>query len=596
MKKYKNRQEVEEKYKWDLTEFYKDENDFNESYKKICSLVKDIFKYKGCTKDSNKLHEFLVTYINVLAEIENLEVYAYMVNDQELGKSDSIEKLNKIVKLESDFNINTNFFQPELLKLTIDEYNRLFEHDKLDEFKSFLDKIYREKEHTLSEKEQNIITTLLSSTNNFDNISSNLINKESDYGIIKLDGEEIELAPTNYRLFLKNKDVNVRREAYTKLNSVLERNSQTYASLLNNYVTLNNNNSKLHNFKNAWDEKLFNLNLSNKVFENLNKSCEKNVDILQKYFKLYKKVLKLDELHTYDLSLKLTNNDKEYSIDDATNLVRNSLSVLGDDYVSKYDYIIKNRHIDYCQYKGKQSGGYNISSLNRNSRILMSYNYDIDSVSTIAHECGHNVHHQYIMENNPLQYSSIMTIVSEVASLTNECLLSNYLIEHGKTKEEKLSGIENIMNVFVSNFYGAIREGKMEQDFYNIVDNGGTITNDVLNDLSISSIKKYYGDSVVDDYYTKNGWIRRSHYYMNFYLYSYAICISVASNVASKIINGDKEILNKYKKFLSCGSSKWPKDIFKEIDIDLENEDVYLNAIKYFNSLIDKFNEIYDSE
>jgi oligoendopeptidase F len=222
----------------------------------------------------------------------------------------------------------------------------------------------------------------------------------------------------------------------------------------------------------------------------------------------------------------------------------------------------------------------------------MSFNYNLDSVSTLAHEAGHNVHHQFVNQNNALQYRFPSSIVAEVVSLTNECLLSSYLAEKGKTKEEKLSGIANILGVITSNLFDAVREGKLEQDIYKEVLKNGMVTKDFLDKKSKSSLKKLYGPAVKCDKYASNSWVTRSHYYMNFYLYSYAICISVATNVAKKILEGDKIMLDNYYKFMKLGSDKWPNEAFSILGVDLESPQVYQNAIDYFNDLIDKYEEI----
>ena len=287
-----------------------------------------------------------------------------------------------------------------------------------------------------------------------------------------------------------------------------------------------------------------------------------------------------------------TKSNKEYSIPEAQQLVREAIKPLGEEYLAKYDKVIKNRYVDYCQYKGKCSGGYSFSTMRQDSRILMSFNYNLDSVSTLAHEAGHNVHHQFVNECNPLQYRFPSSIVAEVVSLTNECLLSSYLAENGKTKEEKLAGIANILGVITSNLFDAVREGKLEQDIYKEVLKNGMVTKDFLDKKSKASLKKLYGSAVKCDKYAANSWVTRSHYYMHFYLYSYAICISVATNVAKKILEGDKEMLDNYYKFMKLGSDKWPMEAFEVLGVDLESPLVYQNAIDYFDDLIKKYEEV----
>lgn len=589
MRKYKSRDEVEEKYKWDLTDFFENEEDFNKSFKEAKNKVECLKKYVGCTKDANKLYEFLTNDISTMALVERLYIYAYLINDEVLGISKNIDRKNKTSDLFNMYSQNTSFFSPELLKLSRDEYKNLFkQNSKLNEFKISLDDIYRNKEHILDENSENIISDLTNAMNHFEDMSSTMLNTEHNYGKIVIDGEEEKITTTNLSRMLKNEDRNIRKEAREKFSKVLQNYAISSSQFLNGYVKANITTSKLHKFKNPWNAKLFKLKLTDKSFKTLVNTVEKHTDSLQKYYRLLKKYFNFDKLYQYDLNLDLTKDKIKYSIDDAQDLCLKAIESLGEDYVNHFKKIIDNRYIDYAQYPSKRSGAYSFAPLDRDSRILMSFNYNLDSVSAIIHEGGHNVHHQYLKENNLLQYREVSSLVSEVASLTNECLLSNYLFNNGSTKDEKISGIHNIIDVIISNLFGAVREGKMEEDFYVYIENGNSITKDYMNELTLDSLKKYYGSEVELDCYSDISWCRRNHYYMNYYLYNYAFCISVATNVASKIIDGDKDMLSKYLKFLKTGSDHDVSDIFKIIDIDLEDERVYENAIKYFDTMVER--------
>lgn len=598
MQKYNNRNEVPEEFKWDLTPFFKNDTEWETSFNEVSKMVDELKDYVGCTKDAEKLYEFLNKQIEVVALWENLYVYAYLINDQELGVAESLVRKNKAESLEAIIVSNSSFFAPELLSLNKEEYNQLFiDNPKLEDYKADLDRTYREKEHVLSESEEKIIAELVNAMNHYDDMSSNLINSQHDYGKVKDEnGEVVTIAVNNYRSLMRKKDVNIRKRVYNLFNRKIAQYSGSNAMFLNSYVSMNETIAKIRRFKDSWNSKLFGLNMPNNVFKTLVKTTEDNLSSLHKYYELKRDVFGLDILHRYDLSLELAKSSKEYSIPEAQKLVREAIKPLGEEYIAKYDKIINNRYIDYCQYKGKCSGGYSFATILEDSRILMSFNHNLGSVSTIAHESGHNVHHQFVNENNDKQYRSTPSIVAEVISLTNECLLSSYLAENGSSKEEKLAGIANMLDVIANNLFDAVREGKLEQEMYNEVKNGGMLTKEFLDKKSRNSLKKYYGPAVKNDKYASNSWVTRSHYYMNFYLYSYAICISVASNVARKILTGDKEMLNNYYKFMKLGSDKWPMEAFKVLGVDLENPQVYEGAIKYFEELIDKYREIYTQD
>jgi len=595
MRKYNSRKDVPEKYKWDLTDFFKDENDFNINLNKTNELIKELEKYKGCTKNADILNEYLNISFECIRLWENLYVYSLLINDQELGISSSISRKNKVLKMMIELDKNMAFFVPELLQLEKKEYDKLFLDCKsLLEYKSYLDDIFRWKAHTLTENEEKIVSELINSMDNFSDISSTMLNNEHNYGKIKLEDNSSEvIATNNYRKLLKNKNRSIRRRVYTSFNKKIDEYSSINAMLLNSYVNMNNSIAKIRHFNSVWNKKLFELNMNDKVFNSLINVTESNINILQKYYTLRKRIFGFEKLYVYDLNLDLGGSSKEYTIEEAQNLLLKAVEPLGENYCLHFKKIFDNKYIDYCQYKGKESGAYSCSTLDKNSRILMSFNGDIDSISTIAHEGGHNVHHQYTVEYNPIQYRDVPNIVAEVASLTNECLLSQYIFNNSNDKKEKLEGLENIIRVIASNLFGAVREGKMEQDMYRYVEEGNCLTKDYLDTLSQKSLEKYYGNEIVLNKYAKNDWVNRSHYYMNFYLYSYAISISVAVNVVSKILAGDNDMLNKYIEFLRTGSNKNPIDVFSILGINIEEESVYLNAINYFDNLINEYEKLY---
>lgn len=592
MRQYNSRSEVPEKYKWNLDDYFKSEEEFRQYFKKTEEMIPELSHYIGCCLNSDKLYEYLSKSIEIAARIMNLYGYCYLVNDQELGNSDSVERLNKSLSLDSKYEAVNSFFAPELLRLSKEEYTKLFENKKLDEFRIYLDQIYCDKEYILSEKEEKVIASISSSLHQFEEISSSLLNSEHNYGRVIIKGREEQIATNNYSHLMKNKDVNIRLEVYEKMNRVLSQYGGTCAKLLNGYVSMNNTLAQLHHFSGAWEKKLHSNHLSNHVYTSLVHAAESNLDILHQYYHLKKKALGFDTLHPYDLYLSPTSSDLSYSIEEAKQMVLNAIQLLGDDYYSRFKRIFDERHIDYCQYKGKSNGGYNLSTLDKNSKILMNYKEDLLSVSTIAHEGGHFVNHEYITENNPIQYRDLRVVIAEVASLTNEFLLSNYLLENSKSLSEKLNSLENLLDLFVSNFFGSVREGKMEQEMYDYVSKGSSLTKEFLDGLSYSSLEKYYGDAVELDSYCKNGWIKRSHYYMDFYLYSYAICISVAVVCAKKILSKDRDFVAKYIKFLSTGSDIYPIDVYKILGINLEGEKIYQEAIEYFASLMDKYSDL----
>ena len=594
MKKYGSRNDVPEKYQWDLKFLYKNDEEWLKAFEETEKEIPKLESYSGKLNNVDILLEYLELDIKIGCASMDLNVYAMTKLDEDLSNSKYQDMFGKATVIDNKYSVAVSFFEPELLSINKEDFNKLVGDKKLAKFSTYLKKIYRFKDHVLNASEEKIVSSLISTASSYSHISSNMLNSCHEYGYITHDdGTKEEIMTTNYRKLMKNLPRNKRKQIYNKFNKVLDKYASVSAALLNDYVKTCASLSKIYKFDSSWEKKLFGLELDDKVFKSLVEVAKSSKEVLKKYVKLKAKVHNLNKVMPWDSSLELYKNNHEYTIEDAQELVRNAVKPLGEDYVKHFDEVINKRCVDYCQYKNKASGGYNVSVLDKkNSLIFMSFNNDLSSVSTLAHEAGHNVHHQYIYDNNEISYRFQPVIVAEVASLTNECLLSDYLINNA-SKEEALNGLSNIIYVILNNFNGAVQEGDMELKFHKYVEDGGTITKEYMSNLTKESIFDFYPKKKLDSDYETCSWIRRSHYYEAFYLFSYSISISAALYVSREILNGNKEMLDNYINFLKTGSSKNVYETYKVLGIDLSDKRVYEYAVKCLDNYIDTFDKLY---
>ena len=597
MKNYQSRSEVPEKYKFDLTDFYSSLEEAKQTLKKLEAKIEQEKEWEEKEIDAFSLETYLIQRTDLEQEIENLYAYAYLSHDVDLENQEILEFLELVWNVNTKMEANNAFFEPWIISLKEETFEKLFQQNKnLLSYEQLLRKIYKEKEHRLSKEEERLITILTENFNSYHTLSQTLINQEHDYGSIKLQQEKWNIIPSNVRFLKQQKEEKVRKAVHQKFGKKLKQYQKTESAYLYYYIKNRLNLSKIRHFQNTWEEKRYHIELPNELFKNLVSSAKEHIDSYQNYYRLIKKVLHQKTLHSYDTLQNWSTMNQKYSIEEAAEIIQKALEPLGDNYQAKLKKVFEKRYIDYCSYKGKVNGGYSLSTSTHPSRIVMSYTESMTDILTIAHEIGHNIHHQYTQENNPSWYQNISMYVAEIASLTNEFLVNDYFKKHGKTQEEKKSGIEHTIKTFQNNFFGAIMEGEMEEKMYEHIENGNTITADFLNQLAKKQLKDYQGNTIKQDEYSSYMWVTRSHYYLDFYLYSYAICISIAANIAKRIIEKEPNIIQKYEEFLSSGSDITPVSAYQKLGIDIQKKEVFENAISFFQEQLNAYENLLNKE
>lgn len=592
---YKTREEVPTEYKWDLTTRYQTEDDFENDYKRLSEELKEISNYKGkVTTSSDDLYECLSKYFELDQQLGKLYVYANLRNTEDLSNTNSKLMLDKASNLFTEFAYHSSFLEPSILECDSSIIRKYIdENSNLKEYEVYLNRLLKAKEHILSEDKEQIVSLLTKNNSTFSKVADILKDSAINFGtIVDEEGNELELTQGNFHKFMQSTNREIRKEAYNRMYSNLIPFKNVFGSLLISKYESFDSVVKVRNYKDSFDMTIFDNNIPREVNESLYKVINNRLDVYQKYFKMIKDKLKYDIIYPYDLSTRLLDYKKEYSIEDSKNLILNALSCMGEEYQDGLRKAFDERWIDFCTYKGKESGAYSYGNYGNTPVVFLNYNYRLDDVSALAHELGHAMHTYFSDKNNNYVNADYELFVAEVASLTNEILLSNYILNNSNSNEEKAASIYNLLDVIQNNLFSAGLEGEFENILHNKVNNGEVLSTDDLSNTIYELKNRYYGNVVELTEESKYSWIRRSHYYRPFYLYMYAVGVSSACYAAKKIINNDKEFLDKYLNFLKSGGKKYPIDLLKDAGIDVMNEEVFNSAIDYFNELIDEFIEL----
>lgn len=597
--KQKTRSEIDKNYQWDLSTIYGSIDEWNKEYISTKDKLPSLTKYKGSLlKDANTLLEFLNLDTEINRKLDKLFSYAHLLNDEDTTNTKNQELFGKIVNLNNEYSKITTFVKPELLKSNYEQIKAFYKDlPELKEYEVLLEEIYRYKEHTLDEREERIVAELNKSLSSPSEIFEKLTDADMKFpDIVDEKGNSVEFTESNYSIFIRSKDRRVRKDAFNILHNTYGKYkntlSETYASLVEVEVAL----SKIYNFESAIKMSLFDDNIDVSVYDNLVKTVNENLKELYKYYDLRKKILNLDEQHLYDTYVSLVEDDnKNYTFSEAKDLVLKALSVLGDDYVEILNKAFDEKWIDVFNNVGKRSGAYSSGCYDTNPFILLNFEGKLDDVSTLSHELGHSVHSYLSREFNSYQNASYKIFVAEVASTVNELLLNNYMLKNTSDKNEKLLILNKQLELFKSTIFRQTMFAEFERDMHAIVEQNGVLTNEVLCDAYYKLVKKYFGDSVYIDETIKYEWSRIPHFYYNFYVYKYATGLSAAAFIASQILSGNKEYIEKYKNFLKLGGSMYPIDELKQIDIDMTKKEVVESAIEMFKNTLEEFEKLIDS-
>ncbi len=592
----KERKDIEQKFKWDLSSLYENEGLWESDFNKSKEITAEIVKFKGKLKeDSDNLFKVLKLSDDLGRIIENLYTYAKMKLDENTADGKYQALSDRAESLSVDIETQTSFIVPEVMAMgdkKVHEY--VDSNDGLKIYNQFLNELLRQKPHTLSEKEECIIAQMGELSSSPENIYSMLNNADIVFPKIKgEDGKEVEITHGNFIPLMESKDRDVRKNAFKALYGTYNSYRNTFATSLNSEVKKNIFYSKVRKYDSALESALDGGNIPVSVYNNLIDVVGDNLNLMHKYIDIRKKVLNLDEIHMYDLYTPMISDvDMKINYEQAKDMMLEGLKPLGDDYLDIVKGGLDSNWIDVYENKGKRSGAYSWGTYDSNPYILLNYHETLDNVFTLAHEMGHSMHSHYTHKTQPYVYGNYSIFLAEIASTTNESLLIDSLLKSVDKSQEKLYLLNHYLEQFRGTIFRQTMFAEFERDIHVEVENGGSLTADRLSEMYRALNKKYYGDNIVIDEEVDMEWARIPHFYYNFYVFQYATGFSAAIDFSERILKKDECALERYKTFLKSGSSDYSIDILKNAGIDMTTKRPVENAMKLFEELLNEMESL----
>lgn len=592
----KTRNEIEDKYKWNLSKIYSSEEEINKEIENIKKEVNNYLKYKNCiTKNSDYLLKATENYFSIARIFDKLSVYAHMKFDEDKGITKSEEIASKIDKLGDEISEKLAFYTPELLNEDYEKIQSFIkENDKLKKYSFMFEDLFREKEHILTLEQEEMMARLGEVLSNSEYTFRVLDDVNLKFKDINLkNGEKAPLTNSNYSNYLKSENRNIRKEAFESLYASYNSFKNTFASLLKGNVKSNFFVSKTRKYNSPLGMSLYSDNIDKKLYTSLIEKVHNNLDIMEEYMKLRKKILNLDEVHMYDVYAPLVKNiSKDYTFEEARDLVIEALEPLGETYIRDLKDLFASNCIDVFNNENKRNGAYSWGCYDTLPYVLLNFEGKFYDVSTIAHELGHSMHSLYSHKYQEYHDSGYPIFLAEIASTVNEILLNKYCSSKAKTKEEKAYYLNNLLENFRTTLIRQTMFAEFELLIHDLEDKGEVLTEELLSKTYLDLNKKYFTKEAISDDLIKLEWARIPHFYTSFYVYKYATGIAVASKIVSDILAKKEGALENYMKFLSSGGNNYPLEILKKVGIDIVNDDTIDKALKMFRDTLEEFKEI----
>ena len=590
-----NRSDVRVEDTWDLSKLFSSVSEFNNTYDMVKEEIEDFIKYKDYDlTNKNNLLEVMDKSYEIERVLDRLSAYTSLLFDEDTTNSESLSLKGRVSNLYDLYSNNSYFLVPNLLKIDYSVIKDMLSDERLKGYERVFENIFRYKEYTLSDKEEELLSKIGKMLgNNYDTYEM-IKDADISFDSIIVDGKEQELNNSNYTLYIEDKNRDVRKSTFKSLYKTYKQFKESFASTLYGNVKEDVVSAKIRGYSSAMEESLYHDELNMSVYNNLVDTINKHMDVVYKYYDLKKNILGLDELHLYDVYTPIVvDYDKKYDFEEAKKIVLDTVSVLGEDYVNTLRQGYIDRWVDIYPNKGKRTGAYSGGCYDSYPYILLNYQNKFDDVSTLIHESGHSMHSYYSREANSYPYGYYSIFVAEVASTVNELLLSKYMYKHSMDKKEKLFILNRLMALFRATMYRQTMFAEFEKDIYDMVENDEVLTSDLLCDKYYDINKKYFGNNVVIDDEIRYEWERIPHFYYNFYVYKYATGLSAACYIVNRILSGEENAVNDYINFLKCGKSKSPLDSLLVAGVDLSDSKVIEEAVKMFDDTIEEFKKLY---
>lgn len=589
------RQDVPKEQQWKLDDLFTSQQAWDQEYQKVKDELGKIKEFQGKITDAQAVKACFTLEDEISLQIERLYVYSALKHYEDTAEPTNQALNEKAKKLSVDVSEALSFITPEILALSDEQLDQFINNPDLSKYKFTLVEMKREKAHVLSKAEEALLAQVGNISQAPNTIFSMINNADMKFPKIKDEnGVERDLTHGSYVTFLENDNVDVRRAAFKAVYATYAKQKNTLAATLSANVKKNIFYARARKYPSVLEMSLYGDNIPKEVYTNLIDTIHENMPLMHRYMKLRKKLLKVDELHMYDLFAPLVEEFKmDITYEQAKEMIKESLQPLGEEYLSHLQEGYDQGWIDIYENEGKRSGAFSWGAYGTHPYVMLNHKDNLNSVFTLAHEMGHALHTYYADDAQDYRDAQYTIFLAEVASTLNEALLMHHLLQKAENDPKmKMYLLTYYADQFRTTVFRQTMFAEFEKITHERAEQGIALTPQELSKIYYDLNVQYYGNDMVVDQDIEMEWARIPHFYTSFYVYKYATGFSAATSFAKQILEGGAPAVKRYLGFLKSGGSDYSINILEKAGVDMSSPQPIREAMDVFKSLIEDMEKL----
>ena len=594
------RGEVDKRFTFNAESIFPTDKDWEAAVDSVLAQVPDLKEFKGHLGDSPEtLADWFDAAEKVLRLMSKAGVYATMFYSVDANDQAATARVDRGRMVASQLGAAMSFATPEIIAIGFPKLREWVKTTpRLSHLGHHFDRLEKVQKHVRIPEVEEILASVGDSINTAVSAHSVLANTDLKFAPAVSGGDEEEVAQGTIGALLTNSDREIRRTAYENYADAHLTYKHTMAASLAGGIKRDVFYARARRYASSLEAALEPNHVPVEVFRNVIQAFRDNVGTWHRYWRVRKRALGLDVLKPYDTRAQLSPTTLEVPYTQAVDWISEGVRPLGDDYVEiMRKGALEDRWVDIYPNKGKRMGAFSSGAADTFPFIFMSYNDDIYSMSTLAHELGHSMHSYFARKTQPFIYSGYGLFQAEVASNMHQALTRRYLLATNKDPEFQIAVIEEAMANFYRYFFIMPSLARFELAVHEHVEQGRPVTAEYLNDLMADLMLEVYGDEVevkgIDRDRVGSTWAQfHTHLYSNFYVYQYATGIAGAHHLAEKVAAGDKAAASAYREFLKSAGSMYPLEGLKLAGVDMNSPEPVKAAFANLASMVDRLEEL----